>query len=107
MLLSTRLFRSDTANRRSTTSGPGICRRCFGIFGELKLSRSSALSPRSCVIDVIVFQFNWQLSSRTQASAESGHIFDNAAWTANEGQTYPQVLPAAKPNTALGATTRS
>src|ERR1035441_2461581 len=54
-LQSTRLLRSETAYRRSTTSGPGRCSRSFAILGFLKLSRDSALSPRSCAIDVICF----------------------------------------------------
>src|SRR5664279_5463694 len=54
-LQSTRLLRSETAERRSTTSGPGRCRRSFEIFGFLKLSRDSALSPSSCAIDVIIY----------------------------------------------------
>src|ERR1035437_4255434 len=54
-LQSTRLLLSETAYRRSTTSPPGRCSRSFEIFGFLKLSRESALSPSSCAIDVIVY----------------------------------------------------
>src|ERR1035437_5800976 len=70
-LPSTRLLRSETAYSRSTTSGPGTCRRSLAIFGFLKLSRNSALSPSSFTIDVIIYPvFVFSLIAK-----------GNAAWT--------------------------
>src|ERR1700737_863294 len=60
--------RSDGANIRSTTSGPGRCRRSLEIFGDLKPSRYSALPPRWCSmavsVGVTVFPFLPLLNGR-------------------------------------------
>src|SRR5438552_1789265 len=68
-LESTRLLRSDTANRRSTTSGPGRWSRSLEILGLLKFRRYSALSPSREAIEFIVSVVRFQVNPSQFSSA--------------------------------------
>src|SRR5215831_4740390 len=84
-LHSTRLLRSDTTKSRSTTSGPGKCRRSLEIFGFLKLSSDSALSPSNCAIGVIFLLVLFPVSQKplllrgTSAVVELGPAVETMA----------------------------
>src|SRR5437879_5062782 len=91
---------------RSTISGPGKCNFSFGIFGFLKFSRYSALSPSNFAIDVIgssVSMFNFKLGPMQQAarmvSRGMNRRFDPFE---RRGDTNPAMFRALLPNQGNG-----